>query len=64
MPLNDYKTYADALTDGYIKAARFLVQQSILVPRDLPYTTQLIPLSVLMAVDPFVCSPVSGLQGE
>lgn len=50
LPLNDYKTYADALTDGYIKAARFLVQQSILLPRDLPYTTQLIPLSVLMAV--------------
>lgn len=50
LSLTDYKAYADALTDGYIKAARFLVQQSILAPRDLPYTTQLIPLSVLMTI--------------
>lgn len=50
LSLNDYRAYADALTDGYIKAARFLVQQSILAPRDLPYTTQFVPLSVLMTV--------------
>lgn len=48
LSLADYIAYADALTEGYIKAARFLVQQSILTARDLPYTTQLIPLSVLM----------------
>ena len=48
--LDDYKAYADELTDGYILAARFLVQQSILKPRDLPYTTQLIPLAVLMSI--------------
>lgn len=50
LSLADYKAYADDLTEGYIKAARFLVQQSILTPRDLPYTTQFIPLSVLMTV--------------
>lgn len=50
LALSDYKAYADALTDGYIKAARFLVQQSILTPRDLPYTTQFVPLAVLMTV--------------
>ncbi len=50
LSLDDYKAYADALTDGYIRAARFLVQQSILAPRDLPYTTQFVPLSVLMTV--------------
>lgn len=50
LSLADYKACADDLTQGYIKAARFLVQQSILTPRDLPYTTQLIPLSVLMTV--------------
>lgn len=48
LSLADYNAWADALTEGYIKAARFLVQQSILTPRDLPYTTQFIPLSVLM----------------
>jgi hypothetical protein len=50
LSLDDYKAYADALTDGYIMAARFLVQQSILAPRDLPYTTQFVPLSVLMTI--------------
>jgi len=50
LSLADYKAYADDLTDGYIKAARFLAQQSILAPRDLPYTTQFVPLSVLMTV--------------
>jgi hypothetical protein len=48
LALLDYKTYADALVNGYIRAARFLVQQSILSPRDLPYTTQFVPLAVLM----------------
>ena len=48
--LEDYKAYADDLTNGYIKAARFIVGQSILAPRDLPYTTQFVPLAVLMTV--------------
>lgn len=48
--LSDYETYADVFTEGYINAARFLVQQSILASRDIPYTTQLVPLAVLMAV--------------
>ena len=50
LSLVDYMAYADDLTDGFLRAARFLVQQSILTPRDLPYTTQFVPLSVLMAV--------------
>lgn len=50
LSLASYKAYADALTEGYIKAARFLAQQSVLISRNLPYTTQLIPLSVLMTV--------------
>jgi len=50
LSLDDYKAYVGALTDGYIKAAHFLVQQSILTTRDLPYTTQFVPLSVLMTI--------------
>lgn len=50
LTLEDYKKHADDLTSGYIRTARFLVQQSILMPRDLPYTTQLVPLSVIMTV--------------
>lgn len=48
--LSDYKAYADEMVNGYIRAARFLVQQSILTTRDLPYTTQFVPLSVLMTM--------------
>jgi len=50
LSLTDYERYADALTAGYIKAAKFLVQQRILAPRDLPYLTQFVPLAVLMAM--------------
>jgi len=50
LSLEDYRSYADGLTEGYIAAARFLVQQSVLAPRDLPYTTQLVPLAVLMTI--------------
>jgi hypothetical protein len=50
LSLTNYKLYTEELTDGYIKAARFLVQQSILTPRDLPYTSQFVPLSVLMTI--------------
>lgn len=50
LSLDEYNKYADSLTEGYIKAALFLVQQSILTPRDLPYTSQFVPLSVLMTI--------------
>lgn len=48
--LPEYQKYADRLTDGFIKAANFLKEQRIFTARDLPYTTQLIPLSVLFAI--------------
>jgi hypothetical protein len=50
LSLDDYRKYADALTDGYIQAARFLVEQRIFAERDLPYTTQFIPFAVLFAI--------------
>ena len=48
--LSEYQKYADALTEGFIKAANFLKEQRIFTARDLPYTTQLIPLSVLFTI--------------
>jgi hypothetical protein len=48
--LTDYKKYADPLTEGFIKAAHFLKEQRIFAARDLPYTTQLIPMSVLFTI--------------
>jgi hypothetical protein len=50
LDLADYKNHADKLTNGYIQAAQFLAEQSILGPHILPYPTQLIPLSVIMAL--------------
>ncbi|GHV46978.1 hypothetical protein FACS1894204_09680 [Synergistales bacterium] len=50
LSLWDYNKIADALTDGFIKAANFLVEQRIFSARDLPYTTQFIPFSVLFTI--------------
>ncbi|GHU22377.1 hypothetical protein FACS189488_02810 [Betaproteobacteria bacterium] len=48
--LSAYQEYADALTEGFIKSSNFLKEQRIFTARDLPYTTQLIPLSVLFTI--------------
>jgi hypothetical protein len=48
--LDDYKKYADDLTEGFIQAASFLVEQRIFSERDLPYTAQFVPFSVLFAI--------------
>lgn len=47
LALNEYKKYADALTDGFKMAEKILQEERIFSARDLPYTTQLIPLAVL-----------------
>lgn len=48
--LEDYKKHADIMTEGFIKASNFLKEHRIFLRRDLPYSTQLIPLSVIFAV--------------
>lgn len=50
LPLSEYKKYADVLTQGFISAAHFLIEQCIFSNKDLPYSTQFIPLSVLFAI--------------
>ena len=50
LDINDYKKYADSLSEGFIQAARFLTEQRIFLERDLPYTTQFMPLAALLAV--------------
>lgn len=47
LTLSDYKSYADILTNGFLDAKNLLQEERIFISRDLPYTTQLIPLSVL-----------------
>lgn len=49
--LDDYKANHDALVAGFESAAAFLSHQGIYSERDLPYTTQLIPLAAIFAYD-------------
>ena len=46
----DYKKNRGILLEGYKMARKFLFQQYVFRKRDLPYTTQLIPLSAICAV--------------
>lgn len=47
LTLSDYNNYADNLAEGFVEAEKILQEERIFVSRDLPYTTQLIPLAVL-----------------
>ena len=48
--VDDYKVYRDVVVDGFLTAAKILVDNHIFSARDLPYTTQLIPMSAIIAV--------------
>lgn len=50
LALEDYERYADALEKGFVQAAQFLGEQRIFSTNDLPYSTQLIPLSSLFTI--------------
>ena len=47
--LEDYKHWADKVESGFKLAARFLRKECFYSPRDLPYRTQVIPLSAILA---------------
>lgn len=46
----DYEANKGAIIDGYQMAREFLLSQSVFKKHDLPYTTQLIPLTAICAV--------------
>ncbi len=50
LTLEDYKRNADTIQKGLKTAARFLAREKIFDSRTLPYSTQLIPLSVICAL--------------
>lgn len=50
LKLDDYKNNADKLTHGFIEAAKFLQEQRIFSERDLPYSTQLIPMATVFTL--------------
>lgn len=45
----DYKTWANRVEQGFMKAARFLHEQKVFNSKDLPYQTQLVPLAAILA---------------
>lgn len=47
----DYAQLKERLFEGLIEAVKFLNEQCVYTAIDLPYTSQLIPLSVLFAID-------------
>jgi hypothetical protein len=50
LKLDDYNMSVEKATIGFEQAGRFLFQQKIFTNRDLPYTTQLVPLSAVLAI--------------
>lgn len=50
LSLEDYLKYKDLIVQGFMKAARILFENHIYTARDLPYNTQLIPMSAILAV--------------
>ncbi|MDR2197926.1 MAG: DUF262 domain-containing protein [Deltaproteobacteria bacterium] len=50
LTLDEYKKYADDLTDAFVKAAVFLLERCIYSKHNLPYSSQLIPLAALFCV--------------
>ena len=50
LPLTEYVKYSDALTRGFQEAEKLLQEERIFSSRDLPYSTQLIPLAALCTV--------------
>lgn len=50
LSLEDYQKYRDPIVQGFIKVSKILFENHIYTARDLPYNTQLIPMSAILAV--------------
>ena len=50
LKVEDYKANRDEIVNGFVTAAKILIDNHIFTARDLPYTTQLIPMSAIIAV--------------
>lgn len=49
LTLTDYVAYRDQIVQGFIKASKILVENHIFNSRDIPYSTQLVPMSTILA---------------
>ncbi len=50
LPLGAYQQWADTLEQGFVQAGHFLRTQSLYSLRELPYSTQLIPLAAILTL--------------
>lgn len=50
MELSEYQNWADAALEGFRQAAKFLTSIKIYSSRDIPYTTQIVPLAAILTV--------------
>jgi len=50
LELNQFKKWVNIATEGFRKAGQLLFQQKIFANRDLPYSTQIVPLAAMLAI--------------
>lgn len=50
LSLNDYLNNKEVVVQGYIKASKILLENHIYSARDMPYNTQLIPMSAILGI--------------
>jgi hypothetical protein len=50
LDLDEYRDWADAATEGMIRAVKFLRSQKFFRAKDVPYTTQIVPLATLLTL--------------
>ena len=50
LTLENYCDWADSATEGYLAAERLLHSQYLFAARDVPYSTQLVPLSAILSI--------------
>ena len=49
LTVKEYRTWADQAEQGFVDAAKFLYDQFVFTEKNIPYTTQLVPLAAIHA---------------
>ncbi|HRW85137.1 MAG TPA: DUF262 domain-containing protein [Bacteroidales bacterium] len=49
LSLTEYLKYRDQIVTGFIKASKILIENHIFNSRDIPYSTQLVPMAAILA---------------
>lgn len=47
LTINEYQAWADQVEQGFVEAAKFLYDQFVFTEKNIPYTTQLVPLAAI-----------------